>query len=441
MFAGDSPFNAGPAVPSMSVEGVTYEQVSAESTQETYYLRWPQIPGASALSKAVEKMANTHLETYRAENVPGEDSTAELHVNGEVIAAFGQIAGVRLTAAVPQGAKGAINHATLYGDAKGSWSVTSPELIEKSKQAEFVKLVTEGAKKNVPQGAFTGLRGKPEEALSDLTFTPEGNVRVVIDQGLLSASTEGTPWTEIPAAQATAFLSERGKAVVEAVRSKAPYGAQAPKQPEQPAPAPAGKQPAVDCKKAKCIALTYDDGPGAHTEAIANELSKAGAKGTFFMLGQSARAHPDVVRRVAAAGHEIEGHTWDHRDLARLPKAKITWEIDSAAKLLRELSGQPVKLLRPPYGSMNNLVKAAGYPIIMWDVDTMDWKNRNPATTTQKALATAKPGSIILMHDIHQSSAKATPGIVAKLKAQGYSLVTVSELLGEMTPGKVYTRG
>ncbi len=96
--------------------------------------------------------------------------------------------------------------------------------------------------------------------------------------------------------------------------------------------------------------------------------------------------------------------------------------------------------MRPPYGSYAPQTTTLGQSIILWDVDTEDWKNRSAAVTTNRALATVRSGSIILMHDIHASTVEAVPGIVAALKARGFTLVTIPQLLGSTTPGKVYTR-
>lgn len=196
----------------------------------------------------------------------------------------------------------------------------------------------------------------------------------------------------------------------------------------------------VNCATVKCVALTYDDGPSDHTALLLDHLKRAKAPATFFMLGRSAQAQPDLVRRAAAEGHLIENHTVDHRSLDRLPLGAQRWEADTAAAALRGISGQPVTLLRPPFGAYNANTRRLGIPLILWDVDTQDWKNRDATITTRRALATVRPGSIILMHDIHRSSVDATPGIIRALRKRGFTLVSVDTLLGKTTPGAVYRR-
>ncbi len=196
----------------------------------------------------------------------------------------------------------------------------------------------------------------------------------------------------------------------------------------------------IDCSIDKCVALTYDDGPGAYTEKLLKHLRDGNAKATFFMVGRMANARPDVVRKVAAEGHLIANHTWNHPDLRKLSASGQKSEIDSTAKTLRKLSGQPVTMLRPPYGAYNSNTRELGVSLIMWDVDTMDWKTRSTSETVRRALAGVKPGSIILMHDIHAPTVAAAPQLIKELKKRGYVLVTVDQLLGSGKAGKVYFR-
>ncbi len=131
-------------------------------------------------------------------------------------------------------------------------------------------------------------------------------------------------------------------------------------------------------------------------------------------------------------------HTWDHLDLTKLSPAEQQREVDSSRAVLRQLSGQPVDLLRPPYGSFDDSTRSLGAPLILWDVNTEHYKNRNAVATTTRALATVQAGSIILMHDIHPSSVDATPGIITALRERGFTLVTVPQLFGTLTAGRAY---
>ncbi|MEI2649921.1 MAG: polysaccharide deacetylase family protein [Dermatophilaceae bacterium] len=204
-----------------------------------------------------------------------------------------------------------------------------------------------------------------------------------------------------------------------------------------PAPAPPAAG-GVDCAALKCVALTFDDGPGAHTSRLLTSLDAAGVKATFFVLGQNVAVNPAVIKRMAASGHVVANHTWDHRDLKKLSGADITSEVTRTNQAITAATGSGTTLLRPPYGSFGQPVRGLGQAIIMWDIDTLDWKFRNVDEVITRGMTGVKAGSIILMHDIHATTVDAVPGLIAKLKAAGFTLVTVPQLLGSPTPGTVY---
>jgi len=199
----------------------------------------------------------------------------------------------------------------------------------------------------------------------------------------------------------------------------------------------------VNCRRVKCIALTFDDGPGPYTLHLLNDLRAADARATFFMVGTQVAAHPSVAHAVAADGNEIGIHTWDHPNLTKLSPARINQEITSTAREIEKAAGFHPRFLRPPYGAMNAQVHTVagedGLAMALWSVDTLDWKTRSTAKTVAAALGGARRGRIILLHDIHPWSVAAVPQIVQGLQKQGYTLVTVSELLGKVKPGRAYS--
>lgn len=201
----------------------------------------------------------------------------------------------------------------------------------------------------------------------------------------------------------------------------------------------------VDCAKAKCVALTFDDGPGPHTARLLTMLGKHGARATFFVLGPQARSRPRVVARARAAGHEIGDHTEHHPVLTRLSESRIRQEIDGTRRTVAKLTGRRPTLFRPPYGATDRRVAAQarrlGLAQILWDVDTLDWRDRDPSLVARRAVKGLHRGAIILLHDNHPTTVAAVPRILRAAKAKGYTLVTVSELLGTTKPGKTYTHG
>ncbi|MBQ3240996.1 MAG: polysaccharide deacetylase family protein [Akkermansia sp.] len=183
------------------------------------------------------------------------------------------------------------------------------------------------------------------------------------------------------------------------------------------------------------VALTFDDGPSsAYTPQVLDILKRHGAKGTFFVLGSNTRRCPSIVSRAAAEGHEIGVHTWSHINMVRSSVDKIDSEVSRTADVIRSVTGKSPAVMRPPYGAVNarivnHMYDRYGMRSILWDVDTQDWRRPGVATVVNRAVNRAKPGSIILVHDIHASTLAAIEGIVTGLQARGFTLVTVSELL------------
>ncbi|GAA1416078.1 hypothetical protein AUR04nite_29920 [Glutamicibacter uratoxydans] len=203
-------------------------------------------------------------------------------------------------------------------------------------------------------------------------------------------------------------------------------------------------QSAPDCTVEKCVALTFDDGPGKFTNKLLDELAQAHAPATFFMVGQNVSKYPDAVKRMVAEGHELGSHTWDHADITKLTKEKIEHEVQWTEQAIEKASGEKPTVLRPPYGSHGVVYdRLIPYPLVLWDVDTLDWKYLNAQKTVETAMKEVKPGSIILMHDIHETSVQAVPDLVSKLTEAGYKLVTVQQLFNDadFEAGKAYMEG
>ena len=185
-----------------------------------------------------------------------------------------------------------------------------------------------------------------------------------------------------------------------------------------------------DSEKVKpMIALTFDDGPGQYTEELLNCLEENNAKATFFMLGQNAEQYPDTVKRMKEMGMELANHTYDHQILTNLSSGQVTEEIEKTSSIIEKAAGAAPTAMRPPGGAYNETVQSvSGFPIIMWSVDTKDWKTKSEDQTYQCVMDNAQDGSVVLMHDIHEWSVKAAIRMIPDLTAQGFKLVTVEEL-------------
>lgn len=191
----------------------------------------------------------------------------------------------------------------------------------------------------------------------------------------------------------------------------------------------------------KRVALTFDDGPSkTETPRLLEILKKANIHATFFVLGRNAEAHPDIIRSQALDGHEIENHSWNHPYLTKLSREALLSEIYRTDALLKNLTNRSPLFLRPPYGAINHLVATlTPHPMVLWSMDTQDWKYKDSGYITKYVLGHIQDKDIILLHDIHPTTIDAVEGIVSQLKEQGYDFVTVEELLGKDAPTSLHT--
>jgi peptidoglycan/xylan/chitin deacetylase (PgdA/CDA1 family) len=179
----------------------------------------------------------------------------------------------------------------------------------------------------------------------------------------------------------------------------------------------------------KVIALTFDDGPDpVYTPRVLAVLQQFQVPATFFMIGWEASDHPDLVRQVAADGEGIGNHTWNHLNLTALTPAAWTVQVDETTALLDALTGRRILCVRPPGGHVNPDVEAhlasEGQSAVLWDDDPRDWTRPGTAAIVRRAIAEARPGGIIEMHDgggDRSETVQALPAIIAALRAQGYS--------------------
>ena len=192
------------------------------------------------------------------------------------------------------------------------------------------------------------------------------------------------------------------------------------------------------------VALTFDDGPSpGPTTRILDTMEKYNVRATFFDLGNAMVRYPDIVKREEKLG-EVGTHTYSHKNLNTLSKAKIQNELDLSKKAFNEVLGHDPGLLRPPYGNANNTVKGlVDVPLINWNVDSLDWKYRNKDLILNEIDKFGNlDGKIILMHSIHSTTADTVEVLIPDLIYKGYQIVTVSELARykgvELEAGKLY---
>ena len=212
---------------------------------------------------------------------------------------------------------------------------------------------------------------------------------------------------------------------------------------EEPAPEPVEPR--------YMVALTFDDGPSHPTSQILDILEYHNARATFFVIGRRMNQWRDVALRAFEDGHEIAGHTFYHQPLVYpLTDEEILEEIRAGSAAIRAVTGvAPPRMVRPPAGRIESrttqLAASLGYALILWDVDPLDWFNRDVEMIYRYIIENVRDGSIIVLHDTHYTTAYAMELVIPSLIEMGFEFVTVSELFQRAngrapTPGNVYRR-
>ncbi|MDX3388298.1 polysaccharide deacetylase family protein [Streptomyces niveiscabiei] len=190
------------------------------------------------------------------------------------------------------------------------------------------------------------------------------------------------------------------------------------------------------------MALSFDDGPSQHTPRLLDTLASHRTRATFFVVGQQVQARPQVVAREVAEGHAVGNHSWDHSRLNQLGDDEVLDQIDRTAQAVLAVAGVRPRLVRPPYGAFSTGIRSLGSPLVLWDVDSLDWQHKDRDLTVRTVLDKVAPGSVVLLHDLHPTTVDAVPALIEGLTARGYTLVTVPELFADLDlrPGRDYRR-
>lgn len=184
----------------------------------------------------------------------------------------------------------------------------------------------------------------------------------------------------------------------------------------------------------KKVALTFDIGWGnRYTGEILDLLRRYNIKATFFITGSWAQKYPAVVKSIYEEGYEIGNHSLNHLKMTELSKKEMVSEITECEDIIERLTGKRTKLFRAPYGEYNDTLvttaRAMDYRMIQWDIDSLDWEGIGEKDIYDKVISKTGNGSIILFHNNGAGTAGALQIVVEKLRDEGYSFVTVSELL------------
>lgn len=188
---------------------------------------------------------------------------------------------------------------------------------------------------------------------------------------------------------------------------------------------------AVSSEGNKKIALTFDDGPHPYyTDQLLDGLKDRGVHATFFVTGEHAELHPEVIKRMHEEGHLIGNHTYSHIQLKSNNRDEFKNQLIKTNEIIEEITGEEVEYVRPPYGTWDKKFETElnMFPVL-WSVDPLDWCSDNVSCITEKVVNKVKENDIILMHDYYDTTVTAALKIVDELQAEGYEFVTVEEIM------------
>jgi len=193
----------------------------------------------------------------------------------------------------------------------------------------------------------------------------------------------------------------------------------------------------LDCTKAQCIALTFDDGPDKRTTPkVLDILEREHVPAAFFVMGKHIAGNQSLLRRMYSDGFEVGNHSWSHSDFTKLSTAQMHAEIERTQAAIHAAGLPYPTLFRPPYGAVNDTVRAnVGMTFMFWNEDPVDWAAKKPEEVISAVEAAAHPGGVVIMHDVHQNTVDALPEVIRRLRAKGYQFSTPSHML-DILPGQ-----
>lgn len=392
----------------------------------------PQIDGYDTLNGRLRSIVAADKQEVSGVGTDQPDnSRGFVNVSWRTLGSGSDIVGFLISSVVSPGASSASREDSVWFDATDETLLGWRDFVDPAHQDDVIGAVVSQLERQVVDPDLVRAMEILRSGDPVVGFSAEGALIVGFDEYDVAAGSEGAPMFEVNAP--SAWLTQKGIRARQATLEPNPLVA---------APEPEPEPTRVDCRKQRCVAITFDDGPSGRTTApLLDVLAAEGVPATFFVLGVQAQAYPKLLKRMVADGHEIGNHTWSHPDLTRISPKAARKQIERTARVIEKATGQSPDVIRPPYGARNKKVdtmaRKLGYAQVLWSIDTRDWANHSPKKIVA-AVKKARPGSIILMHDIHPETVDAVPRVIAALRKKGFTLVTVSDLVGPVKTGKRY---
>jgi peptidoglycan/xylan/chitin deacetylase (PgdA/CDA1 family) len=416
------------------VAGLSTHTITTSGSGRRIHITYPTLARAPGLADELHAESTARLRAFMKKTHPasGARLIPELNIDWELPAVSDQIIGVRLSTAEFDGAQWRDSIHTVWYDLTARRPLESAALLNgRAALATLADLV----KKRLIQRKHDSAAGAvvADRHLFDaLAFNPKGDLVAEFDDAQLGMGSHKRMVVAIPREKIMPLLSPAGTLAREA--AEAAPGRMPPKNmftKDRPR-AQSKKYGTVDCAKVKCVALTFEDGPGGETPRLLSTLAAHGARATFLVTGSNAVAQPDLLRRMSQEGHLIANHSWSHRNLAALSSSEIADQLGRTQDAVYAATGENPMVMCPPYGStgpgVDRIARRMGLTVLRWNVDTMDRTSRDTASIIRRAVDGARPNSVIRMHDVYRASVDALPSVLDQLARRGYVFVTVPEL-------------
>lgn len=428
------PTPTGPPTPgSLVIPGLDTQVISGYDPKRSVDVQLPVIPATKTLQAATAAWASHLGDAFLESSQPVFVAPEQVRGKWTLLLQQWPLVGVRMQATRFAGVLGITVTRSFYTDAATGAVWAGPDLIAPASLPAARQAIVAGlaAAGRPPLPGSATKDAVTSRLLEDVRFDKAGNLVALVAAGRLPQRGGGLVEVTVPQAIAAPWLSDPGRRIQAGYAAHWAAVVAAAGTPQAAGPAP-------DCAQLRCVALTFDDGPGPYTDLLLDDLEAAGVPATFFEIGSEVRYRGAVTLRQQRLGMAVGTHTFDHSHLPTLSAAGQTSDLARGATAIEAASGVRPTLLRPPYGDFDERTTQLGVPLVLWDTDSLDWESLDAAEATATVLREVKPGSIVLLHDIYDSSVAAVPGLVALLRAQGYTLVTVPQLVGSPEPGRVY---